>query len=150
MNERISLQIVEDRLILTAVIACPALRIPKQILEFVIDTGSSCSYLSDRDVKRLHVAIKDKSTTGEVDFGGSRYKQVSLPKIALYALKEDKEKGYHTLHTTLSALKTTKCSEKKIQTAQMLPSILGLNFLKQQKLSLHVFPSEKLAYLEFE
>lgn len=150
MKQRIPLQIVEGRLILTCVIECPALRIQRQLMDFVIDTGSPNSYFSDKDVRRLQIPIKNRPIKEEVDFGGSRFKQVSLPKITMYLLKENKEEGYHTLNIDLSALKTTKCSEKKIQMAQMLPSILGLDFLKEQKVSLHVILTEDLAYLEFE
>ena len=150
MKERIPLQIVEGRLVLTAVIECRSLRIPKQIMDFVIDTGSVNSYLSNKDVKRLQIPIKDKPAKEDVDFGGSRFKQISLSGITIYLLKEDKEKGCLTLNVSLSALKTTKCSERKVVIAQTLPSILGLDFLKEQKISLHVIPTENLAYLEFE
>ncbi len=150
MKERVQLQIIEGRLVLTSVIECSSLRIPRQIMDFVIDTGSPDSYLSDKDVRRLQVPIKERSFKCEVDFGGSRYKQISLPKITMYLLKEDKGKGYHRLDVSLSALKTTKLSEKKIVMAQALPSILGLDFLKEQKISLHVVLKEKLAYLEFD
>ena len=104
MNERIPLQIVEGRLILTSLIECPALRIPKRIMEFVIDTGSPNSYFSDKDVRKLQIPIRDRSTEEEVDFGGSRFKQVLLPKITMYLLKEDKSRGYHTLEIGISAL----------------------------------------------
>lgn len=150
MKERIPLQIVEGRLVLASVIECSSLRIRRQIMEFVIDTGSPDSYLSDKDVRRLQIPIKDRSSKGEVDFGGSRFNQIHIPKITMYLLKEDKERGYLTLDISLSALKTTKMSEQKIQRAQTLPSILGLDFLKEQKISLHVILTENLAYLEFE
>lgn len=150
MKERVPLQVIEGRLVLTSVIECPSLRIPRQIIDFVIDTGSSDSYLSDKDVRRLQIPIKNRASKGEVDFGGSRYKKISLPEITLYLLKEDKEEGYHTLKIRLSALKTTKISERKVIIAQALPSILGLDFLKEQKISLHVILNEDLAYLEFE
>ncbi len=151
MKERTSLQVVEGRLILLSVIECPKLRIQRQIMDFVIDTGSPDSYFSDKDVKRLQISIKDRSSNGEVDFGGSRFKQVPLPKVSMYLLKEGKEeKECITLQVSFSALKTTKCSSKKIQIAQALPSVLGLDFLKEQKISPHVVLTEDLAYLEYE
>jgi len=148
MKDRIPLQIIEGRLLLTSVIECSSLRIPRQIMDFIIDTGSTDSYLGDKDVRRLQISMKNKSNIGEVDVGGSRFKQIYLPKITMYLLKNTKE--FHTLSVKLSALKTTKMSEKKIQMAQTLPSILGLDFLKDQKISLHVILTENLAYLQFE
>lgn len=151
INNRIPLQIIEGRLVLTAVIACSHLRIHKQILDFVIDTGSSESYLSDKDVRRLHIPIKGRRSIGEVDFGGSRFNRISLPEFDMYLLQEDKQKNESAqIKLSISALQTTKSSPKNIQVAQTLPSILGLDFLKHQKISLHVILSEDVAYLQCE
>ncbi len=150
MKIRIPLQIVEGRLVLTSVIECRSLRIHRQLLDFVIDTGSPDCYLSDKDVRRLQIPMKGRPSKEDVDFGGSRFKQALLPKIRMYLLKEGKGKDYISLNVSISALKTTKVSEKKIQIAQTLPSILGLDFLIEQKASLHVILAEKLVYLEFE
>lgn len=149
--DRIPLQIIEGRLVLTSVVECKSLRLPRQLMEFVIDTGSSDSYLNDKDVRRFQIPVKGRETSGEVDFGGSRFKQILLPRITMYLLREDNEKkDYFTLEVSLYALQTTKTSEKKQQTAQRLPSILGLDFLKKQKLSLYVNLTENIAYLQYE
>lgn len=147
---RIPLQIVEGRLVVTTVIECSSLRIQRQIMDFVIDTGSPDSYLSDKDVRRMQIPMRDTPSIGEVDFGGSRFKQIRLPKIKMYFLQGDIKKGYYELEASLLALKTTKMSEEKIQRAQVLPSILGLDFLREQKISLHVILIENLAYLQVE
>lgn len=150
-KERIPLQIIEGRLVLTSVIECKSLRIYRQIMDFIIDTGSADSYLSQKDAIRLQIPIKGKPTICEVDFGGSRFEQIKLPKFKLFLLKEDKEKNeFIETEVELSALKTTKTSEKKIQVAQQLPSILGMDFLKQKKFSLHVILTEGIAYLQYE
>ena len=146
MNRRIPLQVVEGRLVLTSVIESAKLRIPKQIMEFIIDTGSQNSYLSYLDVLRLHIST-DKSSDKEVDFGGSRFKQIPIPKLKMHLLTDDKSTTI-SLDIQINALKTTKTSSKKINIAEQLPSILGIDFLKEQKLSLHVILSENLAYLE--
>src|SRR3989338_5637750 len=105
MKERIPLQVVEGRLVLTTVIECPSLRIHRQFMDFVLDTGSPDSYLSDKDVRRLQIPMKDRPAEGEVDFGGSRFKQIALPNITMYLLKENKDDGYCTLSVKLRALK---------------------------------------------
>lgn len=149
MKNRIPLQIVEGRLILTTVVECASLRIPRQIMDFVIDTGSADSYFSEKDVIRLQIPVSDKPAKAEVDFAGSRYKQISLPKIRLHLLTEDKN-STTSKDISICALKTTKKSPEKVQMAHALPSILGMNFLKEQKISLHVILTENLAYLEHE
>ena len=151
VKARIPLQIVEGRLILNAVIVCPKVRVPPTFMDFVVDTGSQDSFLSYKDVLRLQIPIKDRISAEEVDFGGSRFKRVILPQFKLHLLKEDKENKEHiTIDVELSALKTTKTSIPKMQIAQQLPSILGMDFLKKQKVSLHVILTENLAYLEYE
>lgn len=151
IKERITLQVSEGRLVLAAVIECASLRVPKTIIEFVLDTGSSSSYLSEKEIKRLQIPIKDKPSKGEVDFGGSRFKQISLPNFKMFLLKDGKQNKEHfDLDLSLSALKTTKVSPKKVQVAEELPSILGLDFLQEQKFSLHVVLTESIAYLQYE
>ncbi len=149
MKERIPLQVVEDRLVITAVVECRHLRVRRQVMRFVIDTGSSDSFLSANDVKRLQIPVKGRTSQGVVDFGGSRFDRISLPKFTLFLLKEDNQKNdYLSFMISLSALKITKVSPGKVLIAEMLPSILGMDFLKEQKLSLHIFASEGLAFLE--
>ena len=149
MKYRVPLQIVEGRLVLTAVVECSKLRIQRQIMEFVIDTGSQNSYFGYKDVMRLHIPLSEKSPKGEVDVGGSRYKEIELPKMKFHILTEDKISTI-SLDVEFYALRTTKTSMQKIQIAQALPSIIGMNFLKDQRLSLHVIPAENIAYLEYD
>jgi len=66
MVTRFPLQIVENRLILTAVIECDSLRIRRQIAEFVIDTGSVDSYFSEKEVKRLQIPVKESFPSGKL------------------------------------------------------------------------------------
>ncbi|MBW2976639.1 retroviral-like aspartic protease family protein [Candidatus Woesearchaeota archaeon] len=128
MADRIPLQVVEGRITLKAVIENPKLRISHHIVDFVIDTGSQDSFLSQKDVIKLQIPVSGKPTKGEVDFGGSRFKQVELPPFNVHLLNENQKAIM--LKFSLTALKTTKSSEKKIQIAETLPSILGTDFLK--------------------
>lgn len=151
LMRRVPLQIVEGRLILTAVIACSSLRIKHQLMEFVVDTGSLDSYFSQKDVIRLQIPVTGKTSEGIVEFGGSRYAQVSLPRIKMVLLSDDKDKNDSLiLEAHIKALKTTKTSEKKREIATTLPSILGMDFLRKHKLSLHVILTEEMAFLQIE
>ncbi len=147
---RIPLQIVTGRLLLPAVLECPALQIGPRFIEFVIDTGSPSSLLSEREVKRLRIPL-ERHDGGEVDFGGSRFKKISLPPCTIHLLpeKQDSDESF-VLSVSLAALRATKMPLSQEQMAPTLPSILGLNFLREQKLSLHVILTEELAYLQYE
>ncbi len=149
MKTRIPLEIAENRVVLNAVMESKGLRIAHRFIRFVLDTGSPYSFLSEKEVLRLQIPIKDRVIAGEVDFGGSRFNRVELPPVILHLLLEDKIR-YTSFDVHLKALKTTKQSPEKRRTAQALPSVLGMDFLTEQKLSLHLFPSEKIAYLESE
>ncbi len=148
IKKRIPLQVTEAGLIATAMVSCKQLRVKPQLMRFVVDTGSPYSFLSGKDVKVLQIPIKGKTAKEELDFGGSRFKKVELPKFELFLLKESE--GHIALSVNLSALHTTKQAPKKIKTALMLPSILGMDFLRDQKFSLHVLLTENLAYLQYE
>jgi hypothetical protein len=144
--ERIPLQVIEGRITLKAVIENPRLRITHHIVDFVIDTGSQDSFLSQKDVAKLQIPISGKSIKGEVDFGGSRFKQIDLPHFKVHLLNENQK--VILLKVSLMALKTTKSSEKKIQIAETLPSILGTDFLRDHKVSLHLALAENVAYIQ--
>lgn len=149
--DRIPLQIVEGRLVLTSVIECKQLRIHRQVMRFILDTGSPNSYFSYKDVIKLQIPLAGKNPSGQTDFGGSRFDQIPLPKVTMYILKEGKQsKDYYTVNVSMSALRTTKTSQKNIKVAEQLPSILGIDFLKEQKFSLHLILTEDLAYLQYE
>lgn len=148
IKERIPLQITQTGIIATAIVSCKQLRITPQLMKFVIDTGSPYSFISGKDVRVLQIPVKGKTTKEELDFGGSRFKKVQVPKFDMFLLKETNDSM--ALKVNLSALHTTKQAKKKIKTALMLPSILGMDFLLEQKFSLHVILTENLAYLQYE
>jgi len=146
---RIPLSIVGNQLVLICAIECRRLRIHRQIIRFVIDTGSADSFISTKDATKLQIPLSGKSKSGEVDFGGSRYDKIELPEFTLYAFEEDNTHNkYISLKVLLNALRSNKKSEKNIQTAEALPSILGTKFLKEQGLKLYLDITEQITYLE--
>ena len=148
MKPRIPLHLIESRVILQAMVECKKLRMPKHYLRFIIDTGSPNSYLSEEEVTHYHIPMKNRTILGHTDLGGSRFRHAQIPPLSVYLLTEDDK--LIPLQMNLLALKTTKESLDHIQTAQSLPSILGMGFLFEQKLSLHIIPTENLAYLQCE
>lgn len=147
-KDRIGLQFDDLRLQLMAAIEWKGLK-QAQLISFVIDTGSPESFISQAEVEKLQIPTKNRPVEGEIDVGGSRFKKIDIQKITLHLLKEGSS-AMLSLSTKLSALKTTKTSEHKKSIAHTLPSILGLDFLMTHNLSLHVFPKEKIAYLQTE
>lgn len=149
MENRTSLQIINGRLIITTLVDCEKLRIRRKIMNFVLDTGSPDSYISYKDALKLQIPL-DKQSTGITNFGGSKFNIISLPAFKFYLIKSDDNKITELESVQLSALKPTKTSKEHKLAFEALPSILGLDFLKQQKLSLHVILTENMAYLQYE
>ena len=146
---RIPLVFSGDQIVLVCAIECKSLRIHKRLARFIIDTGSINSFLSTKDVISLQVPVSGVKADDQVDFGGSRFDRVELPKFNIYVFKEDKNSNeYITLKIKISALRSNKKSKEKIQIAESLPSILGMDFLKEQRLALYVNPAEKISYME--
>ena len=148
MNERVPITLGYN-ISLLVLISCDKLRIRMRPIKFVLDTGSPESYLSQIDIQKLQIPLSSRETTDKINLGGSQYNTISLPKFKFYMLKDDKsiiEKDDITLY----ALQPLTTSPTKLQFSQTLPSILGLDFLREQKLSLHVILTEDMTYLQYE
>ena len=148
MENRIPLT-VKDKIRVVSLISCEKLRIRMRPISFVVDTGSSESYLSLIDISKLQISLGHREATGKIKFGGSTYNTIPLPKFTFYILKEDKSL-LKKQDITLFALQPITTSPTKLQFSQTLPSILGLDFLRNQKMSLHVILTEDMAYLQYE
>jgi hypothetical protein len=149
MGQRVNLQIVNDQLVLVAVIECRALRLAKKMTTFIIDTGSNQTLLSDASVKALQISLDGRATAGHVRFGGATYDNIPLPKTTMYILLDD-WRSVKKLQVTFSAVRTRRIEAKKKEAAEALPSIIGIDFLKAHSMALHYLPKENLAYLEFD
>ena len=149
MENRTSLQIINGRLILTTLVDCEKLRIRRKIMNFVLDTGSPSSYISYKDALKLHIPL-DKQSTGITNFGGSKFNIILMPKFKFYLIKSGDGQIAELQNVQISVLKPTKTSKEHKIAFEALPSILGLDFLREQKLSLHVILTEEMAYLKYE
>ncbi|MBI2138260.1 hypothetical protein HYU13_01605 [Candidatus Woesearchaeota archaeon] len=148
MSNRIPLKFIDGRIILTSIIECPHLRIRKYPIEFVLDTGSTDSLLSTLETTRLQIPVTSLKRKEDIPIGGSVFEQLDLPEFIIHVL--DEGGSLLTLNQNLSALRLSKVSYKKKEFVSALPSILGIDFLRRNKLSLHFFPAEDIAYLECE
>lgn len=150
MENRTPLSIINGRLVLTTVIDCDKLRIRRKIMNFVLDTGSPDSYITYKDVLKLQIPLEGKQSKGITNFGGSKFNTIQLPHFKFHLIKSGNEQILELDNISLYALKPTKTSKEHQLLIEALPSILGLDFLKEQKLSLHVVLSEDLVYLQHE
>lgn len=146
---RIPLIFDNDALWLNALIQSPRAKYPTQRILFLIDTGCTESFICPVDVKRLQIPLKDRKFDSSVEIGGSKYREAKLDSAWIHVLAENKETPLR-LKVEPYVLKTSRISKKKLASALSIPSILGLDFLKSQKISLHVYMHKNKAYLETE
>ena len=145
-GKRIPLTIHDGQLVLYAIVKT---RARWRLVSFVIDTGSRDSYLNSNDLKELGISPNTRMQTELVCFGGTTFHKVPLPNVTIHIWtgRNQMDKDNY-LHRPMKAygLRTTTHRDQHHQ--QALPSILGMQFLREQQLTLHVDASEEIAFLE--
>ncbi len=115
-------------------------------IEALVDTGSPFTVLSTIDALRLRLPIKTMRKGEPVYIAGFTFFKVSLGN-SLMTFKTDDQKPLTIEHNT-GVLIPTKLDPKQLEAIKHIPSIVGNDFLEQQKFGLYVNPSAKVAYLE--
>jgi len=142
---RVPLRITRNHVVLHAVVST---RKRQQIVAFVIDTGSIDSYLSTSVTRNLDIPFNASRRTHYVSLGGMRFNKMPSSSVQVYAwagktrMNRDR---YIKRSINLYGLRPTR---RAGHDPVALPSILGLEFLREQRLSLHMHLDEGIAYLE--
>ena len=113
-------------------------------ISFFVDTGSDVSFISTTDAFRLKLSPTTFPFKRNIIIGGSSLALKKMEKVLLTFKTERLKREVVNCPEFLIA----QALRKKDKTAQSVPSILGLAFLKEHKLALHVNPSGSEAYLE--
>ncbi|MCK4521767.1 MAG: hypothetical protein KAU20_04275 [Nanoarchaeota archaeon] len=108
--------------------------------------------MSEGDALKLHVPIKNLREAPEekkhIYMGGSISELKMIPKKISLIFKNDENNSESVTLPNICVALSTKRDNKHKQIAQASPSILGLDFLKDNGFLLHVNPKKGLAYLE--
>lgn len=148
---KLPLIILEDKIQVNTSLRCPNFRLWGQVT-FIMDTGSPLTILSEGDALKLKVPIKSlknpPSEKKDVYMGGSVSELKIIPKkINLTFMKNDNKTETIVLPDLRVAI-STKRDDKHKKLSQGSPSILGLDFIKNNGFLLYVNPKKNLAYLE--
>jgi len=140
---KIRLIIAKERVVVTA-----SVRYKRVFghIEFFVDTGSDTSFISPTDAVRLKLSPASFPFKCNAKIGGSSLALNKMENVSLAFLNENGEKEELNNPEFLIACGV----RKKDETAYSIPSIIGLNFLKEHKLELRVNPAKNEAYLERE
>lgn len=114
----------------------------------LIDTGSPFTVLSPSDILSSRMPISQMQSGQSVKVGGARFYNHQLG-AAIMTFKTEKNEPFKADLLNIGALVPTKLDQKTRDEVKPIPSIIGMDFLQQQKLALYCNPIAKMIYLEF-
>lgn len=117
-------------------------------IEFIIDTGSNSNFISESDALKIDIPINKIKFKREIHGLTGGKLSANLGDGYAYVL-DDEEKARKLHIKDMSMIRTKGETEKERKESLKNPSILGVNFLKENNLKLVYKPSENIAYLEF-
>lgn len=117
-------------------------------VEFIIDTRSSETDLSEGDAKRLKIPYKRLTKSSDyTEIGGTKCKLYEMKKVTLFFSDSEGNK-VEIFFDKFDVRKGTKTKSEEMNKASVIPSILGNDFLMKRKFFLHHNPLKKESYLE--
>jgi len=115
-------------------------------VEALVDTGSPFTVISPTDALRLKLPITTMRTGSPIFLAGYRFLNCPIEKVHLNFKMEDGQ--YFSTDIKMGVLVPTKIDRKTLEDIKHIPSLIGNDFLEDQKLALSFNPSSRLAYLE--
>lgn len=119
------------------------------VLEALIDTGSPHTVLSTKDALKLKLPIKKWRGGEPISLAGFRFFNHPISNVTITFRKEDNNSLQITV-PKMGVLIPTKINRKVLEEVKHIPSIIGNDFLEEQKFALYYNPSGRIAYLERE
>ena len=147
---KIPLKFINNQIILPAIVSFPNYRVRYKPVQFIIDTGSSRSFLSEGDALRLQIPINRLSEDETImRMGGSKYYLVKTKEFEML-LKDENNSGKTINLPSFAISRGTKKTQEAILESQNFPSIIGTDFFVLNNLKLHFSPNSKEIYLGME
>lgn len=109
---------------------------------FILDTGSPTTIISYADARTLQLPYIGKEKI--VKLGSRKYQAYTCNKVTMVFLSEDNKPIEENMPVTI--LKPT--SIKDIEEVDSIPTIIGMDFLKDREYKLFCDMSNQIAYLE--
>ena len=110
---------------------------------FIVDTGSNKTFISDTDASRIRIFTKNLEIEGPILMGGTK---VNLYKLGKVVMNFRNEKG-EIESIEFNNLKVAESAWTRKGVVPIVVSILGMDFLLENRLHLFVDPSKKEGYI---
>ena len=143
---KIPLRFTQGRIIADVMLDTEAYRIRYKPIKFMIDTGSSRSFLSEKDAYNIKMPLGGLHQEEAIKMGGSKYELCKTKKVTLIFRTEENQIHKVTM-PSFTVSRSTKKSEEARQESYGIPSIIGTDFFIANKMFLHFDPSESNIYL---
>ncbi|MEW6063392.1 MAG: hypothetical protein AB1571_03450 [Nanoarchaeota archaeon] len=147
---KIPLQFIDGRLTVNAVFSCRGYRTSYSQVLFFIDTGSSKTFICETDALKLKLPLNSLRFKEHTKIAGSTFEILEAPKESILYFKKDDGKSCQIKLSFFCVARTTKKTEDAKLEAAHLPSLIGTDFLLNNKLILYFAPHKNIYYLETE
>jgi len=118
------------------------------IITFLVDTGSPFTVICPTDLQRFRVPLKRlaKQKGKTFELAGHVFKKFPLGDIS-FSVKTDNNSNFSAKSSVFCMATPTKVNKKTLKNVKNIPSILGNDFLVEQKAGLFYHPSKNEASL---
>ena len=117
-------------------------------VDALIDTGSPFTVLSTNDVLSSRLPITKMQSGETVSLAGYRFFNHQI-RDATLSFRTETDELFKANLPSIGSLVPTKLDKKTMDDVKHIPSIIGNDFLEEQKLVLYFNPSIREVYLEF-
>lgn len=115
-------------------------------VSFIVDTGSPFTFVDEFNSAKVRIFTKSLEFDCDALMGGT--------KVAMYktggVIMKFRDEADGLIEIKYAEMKVAQTEWTRRETTYSAASILGLDFLLENKLSLHVDPAKELAYIEAE
>lgn len=117
-------------------------------VDALIDTGSPFTVLSTNDILSTRMPITKMQSGETVSLAGYRFFNHPI-RDATMNFRTESDELFKVNLPTIGSLIPTKIDKKTMDEVKYIPSIIGNDFLENQKLALYFNPSARVVYLEY-
>lgn len=118
-----------------------------KLVDAVVDTGSPVTVLSTNDILSTRMSITNMQSGETVFVAGHRFFNHPIKDVTMNFRTESDELFKVNLQT-IGSLIPTKTDKNTMNDIKAIPSIIGTDFLEDQKLALYFNLSARIVYIE--
>jgi len=118
-------------------------------IDAIVDTGSPYTVLSTNEILGTRLPIHTMQKGEMVALAGHRFFRYLINNVGMNFRTETGEL-FKTKLSSIAALVPTKLDKKTLNDVKDIPSIIGHDFLEENKIAFYFNPSAKITYLEYD